>query len=95
MLVSGPDDEVRQERGERPARGPAAPREPAESGESGEPAESGESAWQRRRRLDAVFGEVLPETTRDDRDDREAARDPSADPAETWLRAQVPPHHGG
>jgi hypothetical protein len=50
-----------------------------------------EPEWQRRRRLAAVFGDVLPETTSDERDpdaaDSEAA-------GERWLRAQVPPHHG-
>ncbi len=58
-----------------------------------------ESAEQRRRRLDAVFGEVLPTTTRDERDPGEDGtrggdcdRDDATD---TWLKAQVPPHHGG
>jgi hypothetical protein len=51
-----------------------------------------ETDWERRRRLAEVFGDVLPETTRDERDDdargqREAGTD-------AWLRAQVPPHHG-
>ena len=45
----------------------------------------------RRARLDAVFGEVLPETTTDERDDDVRRR--SGDP-DTWLREQVPPHHG-
>ena len=47
-----------------------------------------ESAWQRRKRLAAVFGDVLPETTSDERDDSESGT------AEEWLRRQVPPHHG-
>jgi hypothetical protein len=38
-----------------------------------------------------VFGEVLPETTRDERDPDE--RDDTAD-GDSWLRSQVPPHHG-
>ena len=49
-----------------------------------------ESDWQRRRRLAAVFGDVLPEQSSDDRDD-------SAGPAgkgDGWYRDQVPPHHG-
>ena len=44
----------------------------------------------RRRRLAEVFGEVLPSTTGDERDQgarEEAGRD-------AWLRSQVPPHHG-
>jgi hypothetical protein len=44
----------------------------------------------RRRRLDEVFGDVLPETTSDERDDR----DSGAESSERWLRDQVPPHHG-
>ncbi len=59
---------------------------------------AGESAWERRRRLDEVFGDVLPATTSDERDPERPgstrARD-GEDPGETWLRSQVPPHHGG
>jgi hypothetical protein len=44
----------------------------------------------RKRRLDALFGEVLPETTGDERDDR----DPGSEASDRWLREQVPPHHG-
>jgi hypothetical protein len=58
------------------------------------PPDAPESDWQRRRRLAAVFGDVLPETTRDERDP-EPARDGREDPGEAWLRSQVPPHHGG
>jgi hypothetical protein len=41
------------------------------------------------RRRDAVFGDVLPESTADD-------RDPGSAPtgSDEWLRSQVPPHHG-
>jgi hypothetical protein len=38
-----------------------------------------------------VFGEVLPETTSDERDPE--GRDDQAD-GDSWLRSQVPPHHG-
>lgn len=41
-------------------------------------------------RVDRIFGEVLPDTTRDEWDD-EATRDSGGD---AWLRSQVPPHHG-
>jgi hypothetical protein len=51
-----------------------------------------EPEWQRRKRLAEVFGDVLPETTSDERDD-DVRRDASA--ADRWLRSQVPPHHGG
>lgn len=46
--------------------------------------------WERRRRLAAVFGDVLPDTTSDERDPSAGgdARD------DAWFRAQVPPHHG-
>jgi hypothetical protein len=50
-----------------------------------------ETAEERRRRLDAVFGEVLPETTSDERD---PGADESSDASDAWLKAQVPPHHG-
>jgi hypothetical protein len=45
-----------------------------------------------RRRLDEVFGEVLPSTTSDERDDRP---DPRARDAEldAELLANRPPHH--
>lgn len=42
-----------------------------------------------RRHMDAVFGDVLPVTTSDERDDGEP-RGPSADDA---LLADRPPHH--
>lgn len=44
-----------------------------------------------RARLDEIFGDVVPETTSDERDPdrRSAHRD-----ADSWLREQVPPHHG-
>ena len=44
----------------------------------------------RRRRLAEVFGEVLPDQTRDDADEAPTR----SDGAEEWLRRQVPPHHG-
>ena len=47
--------------------------------------------WVRRKRLAAVFGDVLPDTTEDERDPGEPAGEAGSD---AWLRAQVPPHHG-
>lgn len=47
-----------------------------------------------RARLARIFGDVLPETTRDERagsDGTGTGRDTSSD---EWLRSQVPPHHG-
>lgn len=54
--------------------------------------EAPEPEWVRRRRLAAVFGDVLPETTGDERDRSAGDREPSG---ERWLKEQVPPHHGG
>jgi hypothetical protein len=50
-----------------------------------------ETEAERRRRLAEVFGDVLPETTSDERDPGEDGDDRSSD---EWLRRQVPPHHG-
>jgi hypothetical protein len=49
-----------------------------------------EPDWLRRRRLAAVFGEVLPQATADDIE----PGTPIEDVGEDWLKAQVPPHHG-
>uniref|UniRef100_UPI002455167C hypothetical protein n=1 Tax=Nocardia farcinica TaxID=37329 RepID=UPI002455167C len=40
-------------------------------------------------RLARIFGETLPDTTGDERDDDPADRDRGDD----WWRSQVPPHH--
>jgi hypothetical protein len=45
----------------------------------------------RRRRLAEVFGDVLPESTRDDQPDTGGHRSGRDD---DWFRDQVPPHHG-
>jgi hypothetical protein len=50
-----------------------------------------ESVEARRRRIAEVFGDVLPDTTGDERDPE--ATDERRD-GDSWLRAQVPPHHG-
>ena len=47
------------------------------------------SAEARRRRIADVFGDVLPDTTADERDP-----EGPDDRGDSWLRAQVPPHHG-
>ena len=54
-----------------------------------------EGAAARKRRLAEVFGDVLPDTTSDERDegsDSTDGRDESA--RDAWYRDQVPPHHG-
>ncbi len=48
-----------------------------------------ETDEERRRRLAAVFGDVLPDTTADEREPGEAL-----DTSDDWLKSQVPPHHG-
>jgi hypothetical protein len=45
----------------------------------------------RRRRLAEVFGDVLPDTTSDERDPQ---RPSDEDAGDRWLKEQVPPHHG-
>jgi hypothetical protein len=51
------------------------------------------TAAERRRRRAQVFGDVLPETTRDERGDGWSEREP-VEGSDEWLRRQVPPHHG-
>ncbi len=59
---------------------------------SGEPAEDRRGTEvERRRRRALVFGEVLPEGTRDERGEGWGDTDRGSD---EWLRGQVPPHHG-
>ncbi|HEY0952538.1 hypothetical protein [Nocardioides sp.] len=53
-----------------------------------------QSEWERRRRRAEVFGDVLPETTSDERDDAAAPSRGSESATDRWLREQVPPHHG-
>ena len=57
--------------------------------ESREP--TAETPSQRRRRLAAVFGDVLPDTTEDEREPEAPSEESAQD---RWLRGQVPPHHG-
>ena len=45
----------------------------------------------RRRRRAQVFGDVLPDGTRDERGDGWGDRESGSD---EWLRGEVPPHHG-
>ena len=50
-----------------------------------------------RRRLDEVFGDVLPEVTRDEADDPADERPAPGREAQgdEWLRANRPPHPDG
>lgn len=59
--------------------------------------EAPEPEWVRRKRLAAVFGDVLPDTTGDARaSDASEARGPSRSggKGDDWYRDQIPPHHG-
>jgi hypothetical protein len=53
-----------------------------------------DAAWRRRQRLAEVFGEVLPDTTSDERDDPPSPDATEETAQDRWLRSQVPPHHG-
>ncbi|MGW6935632.1 hypothetical protein ACWGE0_36630 [Lentzea sp. NPDC054927] len=59
---------------------------------SDSPKPADDDAVARRRRLAEVFGDVLPETTSDERGS--ASGDGSGD-REAWYRENRPPHHGG
>ena len=61
--------------------------EPAEMSEDGGHVDPGE----RRRRLAEIFGDDLPEQTRDDQDPPSGSEEARKD---EWLRRQVPPPHG-
>ena len=50
-----------------------------------------EPEWVRRKRLAAVFGDVLPEQTGDD---RPPSSSDGSGQGDDWYRDQVPPHHG-
>jgi hypothetical protein len=49
-----------------------------------------EERARRRRRIAEIFGEVLPEQTRDDADEPGTGGEDN----DEWLKRQVPPHHG-
>ena len=76
------------------------PEEPTPAQESAQ--ESAQEARQRaadeaarRRRLAEVFGDVLPEQTRDDAAEQTGEDgEPGESASDAWLRRQVPPHHG-
>ena len=71
---------------------PDSPVTPDDAAAESAPRAEAEPAWKRRQRLAAIFGDVLPEQTRDERDpEANGARENSND---AWLRSQVPPHHG-
>ena len=63
---------------------------PAPGDEAEHPDPAREAA--RRRRQAKVFGEVLPEGTRDEQAGGWGDRDEGRD--DDWFRREVPPHHG-
>jgi hypothetical protein len=59
-----------------------------------EPEDPG-AARERARRRAQVFGDVLPESTQDDRPaSSEDGGEGRGERGDEWLRANVPPHHG-
>jgi len=66
----------------------------AGSGDSTAPSDSESSTTERRierKKLDEVFGDVLPDTTGDERDPGESTGERSRE----WYEENRPPHHGG
>lgn len=61
------------------------------AGSPHDPAQARKDA-ERRRRIAEVFGDVLPDTTSDERE--AGAPSSERDAGEEWLKQQVPPHHG-
>ncbi len=68
---------------------PASPTPPASPASPDKQAD-GLTDDERRRRRARVFGDVLPDSTSDDREDAGDRSDASDD----WFRREVPPHHG-
>jgi len=62
------------------------------SGDDGLDESAAEDEAARRRRLAEVFGDVLPDTTSDERDPESG--DQTSSTRDDWYRDQVPPHHG-
>lgn len=58
------------------------------------PGEDAPTDGERRLRCAHVFGDVLPDSTSDERGDGWSEPDYRWDGADDWLRRQVPPHHG-
>ncbi|MEQ6900677.1 hypothetical protein [Nocardioides sp. YIM 152588] len=56
-----------------------------------------EPAWKRKQRLAEIFGDALPDTTSDERDEgaRPSGGGKGESASDRWLKSQVPPHHGG
>ncbi|MGB3301322.1 MAG: hypothetical protein WBA98_01355 [Gordonia sp. (in: high G+C Gram-positive bacteria)] len=55
---------------------------------SDEQAVKDDAAWRRKRRLDAVFGDDLPEIVTD------PGENPHAGRPRSWYEDNTPPHHG-
>jgi len=52
------------------------------------------SRAERKRKLEKVFGDVLPDQTSDDGPDTDDPNRDGVGRADEWLRGEVPPHHG-
>lgn len=68
------------------------PRPAKQLGSVSETPEQAEPEWKRKRRLDQIFGDTMPDTTSDEREP--GSTHDGEDPGDRWLREQVPPHHG-
>lgn len=54
-----------------------------------------EAEAERRRKMAAIFGDVLPDKTRDETAEGRGDDGPRGGAGDDeWLRNQVPPHHG-
>ncbi|MGH3432619.1 MAG: hypothetical protein ACRDQB_07270 [Thermocrispum sp.] len=79
------------ETGREPADAPAEP--PGSASDGSACSEPGAAPGRRpasARRLHDVFGEVLPETTSDEREQRSSSDEAGR---EEWMQANRPPHH--
>ena len=70
---------------------PAADPDPAATADRSPDADDERARAERRRRLDAVFGDVLPDVTADERGPDPRSGKPGDD---DWYLENRPPHHG-
>ena len=57
--------------------------------------EAKEPEWKRKQRLARIFGDVLPETTQDERESSAESEESEESASDRGRKSQVPPHHGG
>ncbi len=93
MTAGRPDPRSTEPRSPEPATAEPDTAEAGAHDETPEPA-PGITEAERRRRRALVFGDVLPDSTRDERGDGWSEREPGREGSDEWFRGQVPPHHG-